>query len=77
MRLEEVAFRLQDPEISELVHRLLNHADSLLDNDDIRILRHEIETSREWKDLAQFANRHGVASAMKAFGDFVNSQSKA
>jgi hypothetical protein len=54
MEVEKVAYRLTDVRLRELVHRILNHALTILDSGNVRLLRYEIETSTDWRSLTVY-----------------------
>jgi hypothetical protein len=57
--VEMVAYRLDSPRFRELVHRLLNHAQTILDSGNLPLLRYEIETSQDWLSLTEFKDAGG------------------
>jgi hypothetical protein len=72
MEIEKVAFRLLSPTFRELVHRLLNHAQTILDSGNLRLLRFEIETSRDWRALPEFEDEDSYDDVVLALDELLS-----
>ncbi len=72
MEIEKVAFRLQSPAFRELVHRLLNHAQMILDSGNERLLRYEVETSQDWRMLSEFEGQDGFDDVVLALDELLS-----
>jgi hypothetical protein len=73
MQIEWETFQLQSQKQRELVHRLLSHAQSLLDGGDQRLLRFETETSHEWHLLLKSKSLGNVDDIVIAFESLFDS----
>jgi hypothetical protein len=70
--IEKIIFRLDSSRFRELVHRILNHAQTSLDSGNLRLLRYEVETSQDWLALSEFKDQNGYDEVILALDELMS-----